>query len=118
LTSIADRVIAAVEARRIVASGAGRMIRIAAGVSLAEVGEVCGVDRSAVCRWESGYRRPTGEHAVAYAAFLKRLQETYQPARRRGHRMSEPPLVPPNANEPAANRLDGKTPEDARHAPS
>jgi transcriptional regulator with XRE-family HTH domain len=53
------------------------MIREAAGLSLADVAAACGADASTVFRWESGERRPSGERAVAYAAFLERLRETY-----------------------------------------
>ena len=67
---------ALVEARQLAASGAGRMIREAAGLSLAELGRAIDVDPSAVWRWENGERTPTGVYAVRYRDFLVELRET------------------------------------------
>lgn len=60
-------------AKALVRSGAGRTVRQAAGLSLAEVGTALGVDPSTVYRWETGERHPRGERALAYADVLRRL---------------------------------------------
>ena len=74
-TRTVDGVVAIAKARQLAASGTGRMIRRSAGLSLAQVGDACGVNRSAVCRWESGNRRPSGTAAIAYTQLLTRLLE-------------------------------------------
>jgi DNA-binding transcriptional regulator YiaG len=71
-----------VEARQLASSGAGRMIREAAGLSLAELGTAIDADASTVFRWESGERTPTGQHAVRYALFLAQLRELHSPRRK------------------------------------
>lgn len=53
-----------------------RMLRQAAGVSLAGVAEVVGVTPSAVALWETGRRRPSGEHLSAYLEVLKIFRES------------------------------------------
>lgn len=73
---------ALIEARQLAASGAGRMIREAAGLSLAELGRAIDVDPSAIWRWEHGERSPTGVHAVRYRDFLVELRETYAARRK------------------------------------
>ena len=50
-----------------------RAIRKSAGVTQAAVAEVCGVDRASVSRWESGARRPSDSHLVAYMGLLEQL---------------------------------------------
>ena len=60
------------EARQFAASGAGRMIRQAARLSLAQVAAELGVNASTVFRWESG-QLPTGERAIAYHELMRRL---------------------------------------------
>jgi DNA-binding transcriptional regulator YiaG len=67
---------ALVEARQLAASGAGRMIREAAGLSVAELGRAIGADASTVWRWENGERTPTDVRAVAYRDFLVELRDT------------------------------------------
>jgi DNA-binding transcriptional regulator YiaG len=78
----ANYALSIVAARQLAVSGAGQMIREAAGLSLAEVGAACGVDASTVFRWEEGTRRPSGQRAVDYAAFLERLREAHTRPRR------------------------------------
>lgn len=78
----ADQVLAVVEARQLAASGAARMIREAAGLSLADVAAACGADPSSVFRWEEGSRRPSGDRAIAYRDFLQQLQEVHSRHRR------------------------------------
>ncbi len=62
-----------VEARRLAASGDGKAIREASGLSLHEVAAVVGLSVSALFRWEVGERVPRGERAVAWAEFLEQL---------------------------------------------
>lgn len=51
-----------------------RAIREDAGLSQADLAEPLGVTRAAVCRWETGDRRPRGRLLVAYAELLQTLR--------------------------------------------
>jgi len=59
--------------RRVTSSGEARAIRIAAGLSYAEVSAGCGVDLTTIYRWEAGKRSPRGEAAMRYLAILEAL---------------------------------------------
>lgn len=59
--------------RQLVASGAARSIREAAGLSLAEVAGAVGVSKAAVIRWERQERIPRGAHALKYGHLLDQL---------------------------------------------
>jgi|NGEPerStandDraft_6_1074524.scaffolds.fasta_scaffold63398_4 transcriptional regulator with XRE-family HTH domain len=59
--------------RRLAKSGEARVIRVEAGLSLAELGLRVGVGPATVHRWEMGKRSPHGEPALAYAAALAAL---------------------------------------------
>jgi DNA-binding transcriptional regulator YiaG len=63
-----------VEARDMARSGAGRRIRIAAGVSHREVARVIGASASSVYRWETGDRVPRSPAGLRWAAEMKRLE--------------------------------------------
>jgi transcriptional regulator with XRE-family HTH domain len=67
-------------ARRAAEDGSARQIRLAAGLSQAEVALVCHVTAQAVTRWESTdperRRSPKGEPAVRYARLLDRLKRS------------------------------------------
>lgn len=56
-----------------------RAIRLAAGLTQAELAEALRVSRSAVSRWESGRRQPQGqaraEYTSALAVLLRRASE-------------------------------------------
>ena len=65
-----------VEARRLAASGDGKTVREAAGLSLHEVAAVIGLSVSGLFRWENGERVPRGERAVAWAELLGQLADT------------------------------------------
>lgn len=52
-----------------------RGIRIAAGISQAELGDALGVSRASVARWENGSRDPSRKFAGSYADALRRMQE-------------------------------------------
>jgi transcriptional regulator with XRE-family HTH domain len=60
--------------RAAAADGRARQLRLAARLSLADVGRACGVDQSTVYRWETGRRSPRGEAALRYEAFLRALE--------------------------------------------
>lgn len=64
-----------VEARDAARSGRGTRLRVAAGLSQAELAAAVGVSASCVSRWEAGERRPRGEIAVAYVRVLRTLAE-------------------------------------------
>ena len=78
----AAKTIKIIEARQLASSGAGRMIRQAAGLSLADIARVCEVDPSAVFRWETGERRPSGDRAVTYGQFLCELRDRHTSRRK------------------------------------
>jgi transcriptional regulator with XRE-family HTH domain len=63
------------EARDAAQSGRGRRIRLAAGLSQAELAAAVGVSPVAISRWEAGDRRPRGGAAVAYAQLLRELAQ-------------------------------------------
>lgn len=65
----------AVELRTWIATGQARCLRIAAGLSQAQVAHDCEVSASAVHRWERGNRLPRGRNVLAYHRFLARLVE-------------------------------------------
>lgn len=55
--------------------GAVRAIRVAAGLSNAELAAAVGVTPSCLGRWERGERIPRGPRALDYARALARLQK-------------------------------------------
>ena len=67
------RLVALMEARQFAASGAGRMIRQTARLSLAQVADALDVNASSVFRWETKQQIPSGDHAIAYHELMKRL---------------------------------------------
>ena len=70
------------EARKFAASGAGRAIREATGLSLHELADAIGVSASTLLRWERGEHRPRGASAIRYADVLHRLTEQHGQAER------------------------------------
>lgn len=64
-----------IRVREALSSGTAREQRIAARLSLAEVGALCGVDQSTVWRWETGKRTPRGPVALRYARVLETLRQ-------------------------------------------
>lgn len=56
-----------------------RALREAAGVSLAALGRACGVSHVAVHTWETGRKRPRGEHLRRYVDALRVLREESAP---------------------------------------
>lgn len=71
-TKIHD-VLAARRRRRLPDPATRRALRVAAGLSQADVAACVGVDRASVSRWETGHRSPRGDTAEAYAALLRDL---------------------------------------------
>jgi DNA-binding transcriptional regulator YiaG len=62
-----------VKVRGLARSGAARLIREGAGLSLGEVARAVGVAKTTVFRWERGDRRPRGDKAIAYGQLLTDL---------------------------------------------
>ncbi len=60
-------------ARRAAKDGTAKEVRIANGLTQADVGSVCGVTPQAVTRWERGVRVPGSEAALRYGRLLRRL---------------------------------------------
>lgn len=63
-----------VRARALACSGRGRQIRLAAGLSQVELAAMAGVSQAALCRWESGKRRPRPSQASRYGQVLLKLE--------------------------------------------
>jgi DNA-binding transcriptional regulator YiaG len=66
--------------RRLVKSGEARRIREEAGLSLGEAAAAASVSVAGLWRWEAGERVPTGDPALRYAGFLRKIA---RPAGRR-----------------------------------
>lgn len=61
------------DSKRLPHPAACHAIRLAAGLTLAEVGDALGVTRQSVWRWEHGLGEPRGEIRLAYARALREL---------------------------------------------
>ncbi len=72
------QLVALADIRASTASGDARALRIAARLSLREVGGACGVTGVTVLRWETGARCPRGDAALRYGALLKALAKPRQ----------------------------------------
>lgn len=73
MTSNAVRVDELAEVRRLASTGEARRIREAAHIRATEIARQIGADPSAVSRWESGERMPTGLAAIRYLEVLRSL---------------------------------------------
>ena len=62
-----------IRVRRLAFTGAARVIREEAGLSLGEVAAAANVHKVTVFRWEHGQRRPRGAAAERYLAVLDEL---------------------------------------------
>jgi transcriptional regulator with XRE-family HTH domain len=60
-------------ARKAAASGMARAIREGAGLSLAELAAAAAISKTAVARYESRARRPSGAAGLRYARVLSEL---------------------------------------------
>jgi transcriptional regulator with XRE-family HTH domain len=68
-----DSLVALARARALCTSGAARAARLAAGLSLGEVGKALEKAPSTIYRWEKGERQPRGEAGIRYGELLARL---------------------------------------------
>ena len=64
-----------IEARSAAASGTGRRLREAAGLTQGELAGLLGMDPSALSCWESGLRRPRGGAALRWARALRMFRQ-------------------------------------------
>lgn len=64
---------ASVRGRQLAQSGDGRSVRQAAGASLRELADACGVSAATLSRWERAKNRPRGRSAARYEAEIVRL---------------------------------------------
>jgi DNA-binding transcriptional regulator YiaG len=60
-------------ARRACRTGAGRQIRLQAGLTLREAALDVGVNPGTLSRWERGLEMPKGGRAGRYGAYIERL---------------------------------------------
>ncbi|MBK9180969.1 MAG: helix-turn-helix transcriptional regulator [Acidimicrobiales bacterium] len=75
MTTSTEHARALADVRHATTSGQARAIRLAARLSLSEVGAACGVDTSTVHRWEHAQRLPRGDAALRYLALLRQLDQ-------------------------------------------
>ncbi|MGH9090201.1 MAG: helix-turn-helix transcriptional regulator [Acidimicrobiales bacterium] len=61
--------------RGLLRSGEARQIRLAAGVSPAEVAKAAGVDPATIWRWEHGHRAPRTDAALRLAPVYRAAAE-------------------------------------------
>ena len=67
-------------ARQYAATGSGKRIREAAGLSMADVAEAIGVAEPTIWRWEQGKARPRRNAAtIRWADLLRQLQAATKP---------------------------------------
>ncbi|MFF7975825.1 helix-turn-helix domain-containing protein [Streptomyces sp. NPDC007905] len=74
------RVDALVDAGTLPSPRVRQQLRVAAGLTQAEVAHAIGVQRVAVARWEAGLTKPHRSNRLKYAHFLRRLTEKYPDA--------------------------------------
>ncbi len=72
-TDTGDRLVRLARIRTLARSGGARAIRMAAGISAAELAAAVDVDRATVSRWERGVQVPTGDAAMRWLEVLDRL---------------------------------------------
>ena len=71
-----ERILQLARVRAMARSGVAREIRENAKLSLSEVATAVGCSASAVHRWETAGRAPTGDLALAYLEVLDRLSNS------------------------------------------
>ncbi|WSP96040.1 helix-turn-helix domain-containing protein (plasmid) [Streptomyces sp. NBC_01233] len=57
-----------------------QQLRVAGGLTQAEVAEAIGVQRVAVARWEAGLTQPHRNNRLKYASFLRQLAQDHPAA--------------------------------------
>ena len=62
-----------VQVRRLMKSGEAKRIREDAGLSLGEAVGAAGISVAGLWRWEAHERIPTGDPALRYAGFLRKI---------------------------------------------
>jgi DNA-binding transcriptional regulator YiaG len=72
-TTTIDEAVALSRLRALLATGAGRSIRLGSGLSLGEAGRAVGVESSTILRWERLDHQPRGSAGLAYLQLLERL---------------------------------------------
>jgi DNA-binding transcriptional regulator YiaG len=72
------------EVRSAVQSGEAVKLREAAMLTQGELARAIGVSAAAVCRWESGRRRPSGDAALRYGRMLRVLATVIERERNGG----------------------------------
>jgi hypothetical protein len=83
-----------IEAVRMGRDGSARDLRIRLGLSARDIASLCPVSPSALSRWETGERRPTGLPAVNWVRLLRRLGEADRLAR--ATPLADSPFPDPN----------------------
>jgi transcriptional regulator with XRE-family HTH domain len=68
-----DDLVLLMRVRSLARSGAARSVRLAAGLSLAEVAQAVGTGAPTVYRWEQGIHAPSGDLGLKYASVLAQL---------------------------------------------
>jgi DNA-binding transcriptional regulator YiaG len=102
ITTVSDQLLDLVQVRALTKSGRAREIRVAAGLSLADVAGAIGVSPACVQRWERDLRRPYGDPALRFGALLAALSDHLNdndPAGETGSRS-----IPPGMATDAANK--------------
>jgi DNA-binding transcriptional regulator YiaG len=64
----------AIRGRMKARDGSGRTLRIAAGLSLAELAEELDVDKGTLSRWERGLESPRRSAAIRYERLIDKLE--------------------------------------------
>jgi transcriptional regulator with XRE-family HTH domain len=55
--------------------GSGRSLRVAAGLSLAELADELDVDKATLSRWERGLESPRRSAAIRYHRLIEQLEQ-------------------------------------------
>jgi transcriptional regulator with XRE-family HTH domain len=76
--------------RSLIKAGGARRIRLEAGISLAELGQMAGgVGANTVCRWERGEQSPRGVDIGLYAQALGKLRAATRAGRRQAKAVAQ-----------------------------
>lgn len=78
MTNQADSVVGLARLYGDLQTGRSKRLRQAARLTQADVARAVGASRCAVASWEDGRRRPKGDQASQYGAFLESLAKALQ----------------------------------------